>query len=60
MQRTVSIQVSEKERAKLEWVAGRQGKSSHGYLRGLMLRELAKHADPPDGFGIPRRESDED
>jgi hypothetical protein len=47
----INVELDEATLAKLEWVSGRQGQSSHAFAKALLLAALAKHDDPPPGFG---------
>lgn len=54
----VKVELDDEQRAKLEWVCGRQNRSASGFLKGLLLAALAKEPDPPPGFFLPRDERD--
>ena len=57
--RMVTVELDEKTKAKLEWVAGREGKSAHAWVKTIIERALSLRPDPPAGFGI-RRVHDDD
>jgi hypothetical protein len=58
----LTVEIDRATKAKLEWVAGREGKSVHGWSKALLLAALSKRPDPPAGFGLgrPAREHEED
>ena len=58
--RTISVQLDEAQRAKLHWVAGRRGKSAHAFAKAAILAALVGTEDPPAGFGMTRRDDEED
>lgn len=54
----VEIQLDEKQRAKLEWVAGRKGLTAHAYMRQLVTEALAKESNPPRGWWVNSQDED--
>lgn len=44
---TRAIHLTREENRKLEWLAGRRGKTAHAWAVEVLRRELARHPDPP-------------